>query len=686
VRIGKPAIWLGVVSAILVVAFVWTDRDRITPGPISSAHGTVASLARSGCESCHGERGDTMAQACASCHREVVDQLAAGKGFHGTLDVDASACGTCHVEHHGDEIPLVGTRAFALAGVPERNAYDHHGLAFGLTGRHASLACRDCHPNADAEVLPEGERRFLGLTQTCAGCHEDVHGGKLQDCASCHGQEHPFERAADFVHTAEFRLEAAHAGLACATCHEKGGPHAIEEKPSVHRACIDCHASPHGDQFLTQVAVSLEKAAGAACESCHATAHGGFGGSASKLTAAQHAATGFPLAPPHDRARCEACHANDAPDFAAAHPGRDLEDCRACHADPHAGEFDRGPFAGTGCLECHERHEFRPPTFDLSRHARTGFALTGSHAAVPCASCHAGSVSLPPAASTAPARSVRSFTGASTECASCHADAHEGFFARAGRVDDAARRAGCAACHDTSTFSTTTVEFAHGRATGFELEGAHATAECASCHEPAEHPDARGRTFGRATSPTDGESCRTCHADPHGGVFDGDGKPREIGGRDDCGRCHTVDAFHPTRAPFDHALWTGFRLVGSHETLSCEQCHAPTTSAAKGRFSPVRGTECAACHADPHVGQFADAERAGATDCGRCHATSGSFRRVAFDHQRDSRFHPDEAHRNLACSACHQPFPVADGVTAIRYKPLGTACGDCHDPRGGRSR
>jgi hypothetical protein len=48
----------------------------------------------------------------------------------------------------------------------------------------------------------------------------------------------------------------------------------------------------------------------------------------------------------------------------------------------------------------------------------------------------------------------------------------------------------------------------------------------------------------------------------------------------------------------------------------------------------------------------------------------------------------DDEHAGLACSACHKPQPVRGWGTAVRYKPLGTVCGDCHDPRGptGRSR
>lgn len=668
-RLRSPALWLGAISAVLVIAFVWTDRERISPGSVSPVHARDAELAGTGCERCHGSEGETMAAACADCHRDVADGIAQDGGFHGHMESDADACGTCHIEHHGAELPLVSARSFALAGFEERDAYDHRGLAYGLSGRHRELACKDCHRNADIELLPEGEKRFLGLAQGCTACHEDVHEGKLADCASCHGQEHPFAQVAEFVHPAAFPLQGPHAGRGCRECHPKGSDFEFEDAPRETRSCSACHESPHRESFLSVF--------GDGCESCHPVVHEGFTPAVSKLTSRQHAATGFALEAPHDRAKCEACHPREAASFEVAHPGRSAGDCRACHADPHAGQFDRGVFAGSGCLDCHDRLAFAPPTFDLARHARTGFALTGSHAAVPCASCHASTIPGPDARR----QPTRRFEGASAECASCHADAHRGFFDAPGLLTDAARARGCAECHGTSTFSETSAEFVHASATGFALQGAHARAACEDCHPPSTHPDEHGRSFGRAKTPRPGQSCAVCHADPHAGAFSRSGLPREVEGRDDCARCHTLDAFEPTRGPFEHATWTGFRLVGVHAELSCEKCHAP--SATPGRFTPARGTACSSCHADPHVGQFASG---GGTNCASCHATSGSFSKVAFDHQRDSRFRLDEGHKDLACSACHKPFPAGGGVTAIRYKPLGTACGDCHDTRGGRSR
>ena len=143
---------------------------------------------------------------------------------------------------------------------------------------------------------------------------------------------------------------------------------------------------------------------------------------------------------------------------------------------------------------------------------------------------------------------------------------------------------------------------------------------------------------------------------------------------------------------FDHALWTNEILTGKHATASCNDCHRreKPRGRAPAPFKPAP-RECAACHADPHAGQFAtdapvDGKAAGGkTDCARCHKNNDSFKPAVFDHQKDSRFPLDADHAKLDCTACHKPVDVG-GRAVVRYKPLGTKCADCHDPRVLRER
>jgi hypothetical protein len=795
VRIRHPGLWLGIASALLVVWFVWSDRGRVSPGPVSATHAQEPSLEQS-CDQCHGRTGESLTAACAGCHTEIGTQLAERRGFHGTLGEDGDDCARCHSEHHGREFELVGPAAFALAGVPDRDAYDHAGLEFGLGGRHAALACQDCHPHAGDALLAKGDRRFVGLSQQCATCHEDVHDGKLPRCDACHGQSHSFDRVANFAHTPEFPLIGSHSALACARCHAKGSEHAVEvlagapDSKKTPRDCAACHPSPHTSEFLANVARAEAVAPEATCASCHRVEHDDFAGEEPSMSRERHAATGFPLDAPHENVACRACH--EAPAtlpspssvaafarFAASHSGRSADDCGACHADPHAGQFESGAWRDQGCLACHTRHDFVPPRFDVVKHAETAFPLTGSHAALACNECHvekpirrAGGTEpqlarafhgtsaacsschadahagffdqpwqkqrVPVAEGCAHCHSTETFdderatqfdhalwtrmplegahararceschtrahepdangrtfgrapaldSTAATQCSACHADAHRGFFTEflASSADESA--AGCSHCHDQESFSGRAEEFDHARFTGFALDGAHTRAACESCHPRAAKPDETGRRFGSALAPKAAaqKDCRACHADAHQGAFDRAGQPATIEGRVGCLRCHTSESFVELRQPgFDHARWTGFALDGAHAAVDCSSCHVPsaTRSALDVRFAKATGTQCASCHDDPHVGQFA---RQGRTDCAQCHSASTSFQSIRFDHQRDSRFALDETHASLACSACHVPQSLPGGGSAVRYKPLGTVCGDCHDPRGDRA-
>src|SRR5664279_5977978 len=132
----KPAILLGIASMILVVAFVVWDSPWTSPGALSGVHARIAGIEEADCAACHGDDQVTMAQACGKCHAAIEQQIAAKTGLHGKLKTDVSRCGTCHVEHHGTDLQLAGTRSFALAGVASRDEFKHETLDFRLTGAH----------------------------------------------------------------------------------------------------------------------------------------------------------------------------------------------------------------------------------------------------------------------------------------------------------------------------------------------------------------------------------------------------------------------------------------------------------------------------------------------------------------------------------------------------------------------
>ena len=319
---------------------------------------------------------------------------------------------------------------------------------------------------------------------------------------------------------------------------------------------------------------------------------------------------------------CTSCHA----------PGKGVTDgkCLSCHSDLEARVVaDRGFHRGKiHCVSCHTDHQgggfelirWDPDDFD---HRETGYALEGLHLRVAsCGACH-----RPP---NAPAREKSaSFLLDDQRCIACHEDVHRGGLG-----------ASCTDCHSLD-LPFRESRFDHDRAR-FRLAGSHGKVQCETCHPNQKW---KGLRFAR---------CADCHQDPH--------RP-SLGA--DCQRCHSETSWRKTK--LDHGA-TRFPLLGKHEGLACSRCHT-----GEG-FRGVAFGQCADCHTkDPHFGQFED-------DCARCHVVE-SFDGVSFDHA-NSGYPLTGRHEAVACSECHRTeagslFP--DGrATAVRYRPLQTACKSCH--------
>lgn len=679
-RWGLALCSLGAVALLALV-----DLERKAPGPLTSVHGREEALAgQSGCNACHGGWFSTMTTSCLECHADVTQQIDEGRGTHGLVEkTKAEQCSLCHSEHHGPNFAIVNRQSFALVGVPDPNAFDHALVGFEMDGKHLDLKCAECHLHAEDVVLEKGARRYMGLDQDCASCHTDVHEGRMVvSCASCHGQTQ-WDGLHSLGHEKQLPLVGGHGDVGCRTCHAENTSHSLEALGAgiaqrAPRTCVECHESPHAPEFVAASAHDLAQSATMVCLACHAAEHTTFRGEHLTLTSEEHARSGFSLDVPHDIAKCAQCHDTGLETFEERYPGRSNDTCSACHADPHGGQFQTGPFAGGDCTACHEKLHFTPHAFTFEDHDLSALPLTGAHARTECNECHVVPAEKAP----------RVFRGLATHCEGCHADAHEGFFDAAFELAAPPPAGECAACHDTENFTAVPESsFDHGRWTGFSVLGAHAQSSCEICHVPAPEPDDFGRTFGRVSAKF-GEvaGCVTCHQDPHAGQFDRAGLPHVLDGRADCARCHDEVSFRSFTRGFDHALWTGFALVEEHAEASCSQCHAQLKKPdAVGRtWGRSRGSACSDCHADPHGRQFAEPVPAAAevthvelrTDCARCHvADAPDF--LDFDHDLDSRFPLSDAHVQLDCAACHLPV-VQGGLEMVRYKPLGTQCVDCH--------
>ncbi len=674
---------LALLPLFAVVLFAAADFQRISPGKLIAAHRFVEELqGKSGCAACHISGAEAIRDACFQCHETIERQVMTSEALHGKLSAKQKQdCAECHLEHVPNSQEEMLEFGFRLATEHPSAEFKHQTVDFHLDGRHDSLSCIDCHPNADADPLPSGSSRFLDQVQSCDSCHDDPHNGMMKrGCEECHGQEHKFDDLTHFPHDDRVPLHGSHGGLECTDCHSKGSPTSVEALSDadiavVWRTCSSCHESPHATPFLDALPNPASNQAEDGCVLCHSEKHSRFHGNDVIWEDEWHQASGFSLTPPHADQSCEECHQKreSKQDFGARYPGRSEQECRVCHVDPHQGQFDHEPFLQQDCRACHDGLSFKEHGFDVDRHNQESFALTGSHAALACNECHELVDTSDP--------STRQFRGTPRSCEDCHADAHA----------PAMEGGDCARCHTTKDFQEMAVEFEHDKWTGFALQQGHANLKCEACHERTTVADATGRTLGRVHQihPGKPEACDGCHADVHAGSFDPPLRDALVEGRIGCDRCHQTSTFKQLHAGgFDHQKWTGFGLSGAHQQASCESCHGKDGSS--DRLGKVTDRysgdvhQCATCHSDPHDGDF-DSPRfpvsvQGRQGCNRCH-DDRSFRTSAtgaFDHGFWTSFELVGAHAEAACTSCHPALdkPGPNGRRLARA--VGSSCVDCH--------
>jgi hypothetical protein len=491
------------------------------------------------------------------------------------------------------------------------------------------------------------------------------------------------------------RAHRALEGLAnCTRCHVAG------EQLSPDR-CLGCHTELRARIAAARGFHGRIPAGERACERCHHEHQGrdfplvDWGRAGKK--GFDHARAGFELRGRHRRVECARCHdrrlVRDPAvlEVLGKQPDRETllgapTACAACHFDEHRGQL------GTECQSCHGEDGWKPAT--RFAHARTSYPLEGRHATVACARCHRSEPEpAPPAAApgqTPPvsrAAFVR-FKGLPFQaCTECHKDPHQGRLGTA-----------CAGCHtpaDWRRVSGAVRERAFHDRTRYPLRGAHAAVRCDACHGPSVGGKARFRGLAFAR-------CTDCHADAHGGQLDTLAAALRVPAsapQRTCDACHGLDAWIPARFEADDHERLTYRLEGAHRAVACALCHPKDANreaavaarvraelrrrnrpvkASLARFDVPNAGDCRSCHRDPHAGQL-DA-RLARGGCAACHVVE-SFRRVRFDHAKDSRFPLTGKHEKAACGACHR----RDAAGVVRYRPLDTACAACHgDPHAGQ--
>ncbi len=311
---------------------------------------------------------------------------------------DGGECGSCH-NVNGFKPSTFGLR-------------EHAATAYPLQGKHAALACAQCHvPKANIK-----DTLFKMKFQHCTDCHGDEHALQFAGapyfnaCESCHNLQRlmPSTFTSSRHKATRFPLTGGHLAVACNDCHRpfagfRPKPAALYHWQTL--ACTNCHADPHNGQFngLMRVAGPAGRILG--CESCHSTE------SWKEFSRFDHSKTSFPLLGAHQTTACRDCHnppgskvAFIHADFKAAPTG-----CEACHANVHGPQFIKGGV--TPCAECHDSAKWKPSLFDHDK--RTSFPLQGAHRSVPCEGCHK-------LIHTVSGKAVLFYSPTPKSCAACH--------------------------------------------------------------------------------------------------------------------------------------------------------------------------------------------------------------------------------------------------------------------------
>jgi len=544
-----------------------------------------------------------------------------------------------------------------------------------------ALRCTSCHAGGQ-DAMPA----------QCESCHKDIawltaHGRgyharpevRRQSCASCH----PEHAGVDFAlikwpdgsqqrfdhRRTGWALELSHRQVECADCHTAkhrvspaaplapdGGGHWT----GLEQSCTACHTDPHRGIL------------GEECSECHDA------GKWKVTPGFSHDSTAYPLTGRHVQVKCADCHqserlvgkaAGGALKPAVFKPVPHLA-CSDCHTDPHAGRL------GAGCDGCHTTRGFKVIEKSKFDHQRTRFPLEGAHAEVRCADCHRD---FSTQALKRPAFAT---------CQACHADPHGGTATLAGKPAD------CSQCHDLKGFARGSFSLARHRNTRYPLEGRHQQVACADCHRRETGTAAAARWgSARVVLRPAWAACTDCHADDHGNQLAN--RPER-----DCGACHQLAGWKPSR--FDLAAHAKLELPleGRHAELGCRDCHGverkglPALTAAglgKARFRfRLSETGCGDCHTDPHRGRFANATAGRkALDCTACHGTA-AFRPsiVQVAAHADYGFPLEGAHRATPCIACHTELKTAparrSSLVAVKATfpelkfEAPAACSGCH--------
>jgi hypothetical protein len=278
---------------------VVSAHAQISPGPIARAHQSLNG--DTNCVKCHAVSTRSPEFRCLECHKEIAAEVQQNKGLHATFPRSATpgaACVKCHSDHNGVEFQMIHWD-------PTPKGFDHSKTGYALDGKHVGVGCRSCHsaqhisPQARSLLSTKDlNRTWLGLTPSCATCHEDKHQGRFgANCAQCHSTVDWKAASIDrqnFDHSkTRYPLTGAHRTVLCQSCHTAGADGQPRYAGLPFASCSNCHKDPHKGEFKQ------------GCDSCHNTSSWKKSGFA---TTFDHSKTKFPLLGKHIDVPCVTCH------------------------------------------------------------------------------------------------------------------------------------------------------------------------------------------------------------------------------------------------------------------------------------------------------------------------------------------------------------------------------------------
>jgi hypothetical protein len=410
------------------------------------------------------------AVACIQCHPAMQALDKTKPIFFTTKKFED--CIPCHTSPHGERFTMQFCNSCHTAeGWSIVRNFDHSKTVFPLIGKHATVACAECHINLGHRTGTAKNEFRTKEFQDCSPCHVSPHAPSFskQSCLSCHTparwaamSQKPFDHS-----LTSFPLRGKHAQLECRQCHETTGKHSFAQSFKLLKTtCAECHKDPHKGVF--------QRAYANDCSLCHNEET--F--IPSTFTLEHHQRSRFPLTGAHTAIPCRECHMSQKKLIFSFNRMA----CESCHSDRHEGRF-ASIMKGQSCDVCHVTNEWKKILFD---HTQTRFSLIGKHAIVACEDCHKKFGST-----------IVMYKGTSTKCGDCHADPHQGQFSEEkGEI--------CSRCHMPVGWKN--LLFDHNAQSSFALTGAHANVACVSCHPQGQQ---EGKIFTRYKPLA--TKCESCH-------------------------------------------------------------------------------------------------------------------------------------------------------------------------------